>query len=289
MQSLQNQTDNFFTSQEYVSVILDSRNATTYYNDSMNSSIVFNFEEGIRMPPSAISLSISILNFTCPISFYQINSSNNLIILKVFGISNFIRFPNGNYNVNTFMSYFNSIAPAGIQISINLDNNTFLLQCSSYFQIEPLSTLFNVMGFKKNTLYSSDSTINSKYIIRSPFCCNFSGINSFNIKVSNISTKNINSFDNCVSSIIATVPVNGQQNNMIFYNKLHDYDFVVNTHILDYLQIDIQDDLDNYIDFNNQNWNMTILFKSMYNNKIKNKENFYDITGTILGHPNLEI
>ena len=77
-------------------------------------------------------------------------------------------------------------------------------------------------------------------------------------KVSNINTKNFYSYDSCQCSIFATVPITNQQNNLIYYNKLFDYDFSIGHNSIDYFQIDIQDDQDNYLDFNNQNWNMTI-------------------------------
>jgi hypothetical protein len=278
-----NQINNCYLSTDYFTIILDSRNATEYFNDTMNSNLIFNFEEGIRMPHKAVSLSISVLNFTSPISFYQINSTNNKISIN----GNIIIIPDGNYNVITFMNYFNSISPT-IQLSINYNNSKFTLTSSSNFTINKSSTLYNVMGFKENTIYTSILS-NSNYIINLPFCCNFSGINSFNIKINNISTRNINSFDNCLSSIIASIPINGQQNNMIYYNKIQDFEFSVNSNVLDYFDISIQDDLDNYIDFNNQNWNMTILFKVVYNNVIENKKNFYDIIENEFSHPSLEI
>ena len=141
------------------------------------------------------------------------------------------------------------------------------------------------MGFKKNTYYECVNNV-----IVMPYCCNFSGINSFNVKVCNISTtKNVNSYEKSISSILGTIQVNGQQNNMIYYTQPFNYNFDVNEHTIDNLQIDIQDDLNNYIDFNNQSWNLTLLFQVSYNNKIVDKDTFYDITGTILSHPQMEL
>ena len=76
---------------------------------------------------------------------------------------------------------------------------------------------------------------------------------------------------------------------MIYYTQPFNYNFDVKENSIDNLQIDIQDDLNNYIDFNNQSWNLTLLFQVSYNNKIVDKESFYDITGTILSHPQMEL
>ena len=255
---LQNQKDNTtITYEENFIVVLDSRSATQYKNNSMNSSLMFQFEEAIRSSKNSIDMSLSILNFTCPISFYQINSSNNTLFLLFSSTS--IIFPNGNYNCLTFIQIFNQLCiNYNLTLTIDYTTNKFTIKGKSLFTILQ-SNIYNVMGFQKGMSYSSDYQFN----LVLPYCCNFAGINSFNIKISNINTKNLNSYDNCQSSIFATVPITNQQGNLIYYNKLFDYDFSIGNNSIDYFQIDIQDDQNNYIDFNNQNWNMTLLFRSL--------------------------
>ena len=64
-------------------------------------------------------------------------------------------------------------------------------------------------------------------------------------------------------------------------------DFIFPYETLDYIQIDIQDDLGNFIDFNNQNWNLVLLFNNYEDVEKSAKDNFYDITGFVLDTPNL--
>jgi len=98
--------------------------------------------------------------------------------------------------------------------------------------------------------------------IRCPNACNFNGLASFNIHFSNILTKNIDSFTKSVSSIIQSIHVNGQDNK-ISYIKNSDFNFIINQDVIDDIQIDLKDDLNNFIDLNNQHWNLCLYFSIM--------------------------
>lgn len=92
-----------------------------------------------------------------------------------------------------------------------------------------------------------------------PYTCNFAGINSFNITCENIRTSNLDSHDELsTSSIIANIPVSNASNNMIFFEKRNDFEFDVKEKTIDYLDISIKDNLQNFIDFNNQHWDLVI-------------------------------
>jgi hypothetical protein len=58
------------------------------------------------------------------------------------------------------------------------------------------------MGFSTNT--SVSSTSNS---LTMPYTTNFNGLQSFNIHLSNISTKNIDSINKSISNIIQSIPM----------------------------------------------------------------------------------
>ena len=85
-------SDNYYTDKESLIVVLDSRNATKSINGSFNSSIVFDFEDPIKMHTRAIKLSCSLNHFTCPNSLYTINENNSLLSITVLGITS-------NYNI----------------------------------------------------------------------------------------------------------------------------------------------------------------------------------------------
>jgi hypothetical protein len=85
--------------------------------------------------------------------------------------------------------------------------------------------------------------------------CNFNGLQSLNIHL----TKNIDSFNKSPSNIIQSIPIDVNSSS-ISYIKNADFNFVINQEIIDDLTIELRDDQDNLINFNNQNWNLTLYF-----------------------------
>jgi len=262
------------TSKEEFLVVLDSRNATTYLNDSKNSSIMFQFEDSIQKDKNAIKLTCSVMSFTCPVSFYNINSTNNLFSVTISSPSpvNYDFYvPPGNYNVNTLITALSSI-PLTITFN-NLSNKLTLTHSTYNFTINSKSTIYGVMGFKNQTTYTSSSLS-----VTLPYTVNFAGLNSFNIHFDNIVTRNIDSFTLTNSSIIASIPVNANQAGVIFFNKSFDFEFLVSQNVIDFIQIDLKDDIGTYLDLNNSHWNLTLQFTS-YMDKPRKETTFLDITG----------
>jgi hypothetical protein len=110
------------------------------------------------------------------------------------------------------------------------------------------------MGFKLNTNYNSVS-----HSLTMPFTCNFNGVQSINIFFDNLNTKNIDSFNKSSSSIIQSIPVDGTLQQITFF-KTQDFHFKISQEEIDFIKIDIKDDLENNINFNNQHWNMSLYF-----------------------------
>ena len=246
--------DNYYTAKESFLVVLDSRNATTYNNGTKHSDITLDLEDVIRMPKNCIVMSVVVNSFTCPISFYQINSTNKIFIFNNISYS----IPLGNYNASTFSSAIASLIPS-LTLTINTTNNVFTLSNNGVlFTINIGSTVGTVMGFNSSSVYTSSSG----GILVLPYPCNFSGLNSLNILCENLMTKNIHSYSKTTSPILASVPVNGT--GVIYYEKRNDFNTPIRNDIIDSFDIMIQDDLNNYIDFNNQHWNLVLQFDVIF-------------------------
>lgn len=72
---------NILTTNESFICVLDSRNATTYYNGSYNSLLTFNIEDAIKI--DGIKMMCCVDSFTMPNSIYNINELNNMLSLSV--------------------------------------------------------------------------------------------------------------------------------------------------------------------------------------------------------------
>ena len=234
MNSLSNEKNNLTTIEESFLVVLDSRNATERNNGDYNSSMTFIFEEPIVKPPDSILMSLSVLQFSCPNSIYNINETNNYLqiseVISGIIVNYDIYIPYGNYNVNSFMTQFlsaiNTSTPNFV-ISFNPINNKLTLTNALYeFVIGPASTLFYVMGFVQGATQSS-----SGKVLRMPYTVNFNGIQSVNIRMANLSTPNIDSYVKSKSSIIQPIPIDATIPQISFL-KTHNYQFKVSENII---------------------------------------------------------
>lgn len=268
-------TETLYTDKEDFIVVLDSRNATKIYNSPYNSQCEFDLPEPISLPKTCIKMSVSVLNFSCPNSLYIINENNNVLLMTING-SNYTYFvPYGNYDANTFLTYLQSILPT-FTISFNTINNKYSFSNSTSFIINSGSTIYQVMGFNKNTNYSATLS-GSVYSLTLPFTCNFNGTTSFNILMTSINTKNIDSYSKSNSNIIQSVQIE-LYNNQIIFQKTQDYRFNFSQHLMDDIRIELRDDLNNLINLNNQHWNITLLFSVIKDiERFQYQYNFHDI------------
>ena len=246
--------DDLITVKDSFIVVLDSRNATQYLNGDYNSNVRFLFEEGMYFPHNNIQITCSVLNFICPNSIYIINETNNLLSLTINSVTTNYNIPYGNYNASNFITYLLSILPTGFTMSLNSIKNNFTMTYTSNFTINSTSTIYNIMGFKKGISYSSTS--NS---LTMPYTCNFNGIQSINISIENINTNNLDSYNKYQTNIIQTVNVDANKT-IIEFNKSEDYNITIKQNIMDYIDIGLTDNLQNFINLNNQHWNVTLLF-----------------------------
>ena len=253
-------------------VVLDSRNATRHLNGSMNSSAYFEFEDPIQQDDFTIQKSCSVLNFSASNSIYNINETNSYLLINTSIQSYSINIPYGNYNFNTLQSIIYSIGIGTIQMLLDVNTNiiTFTNIDTSLFYIDSKSTLLSVIGGIIGQTY-----FNQGNKITLPYQCNFNGVNNINIFMSNINTKNIESYTKTNSSIIQSIQVFPYAPQIIF-NKTNDYSFTINQKIIDYIQIDIKDDLGRFINFNNTSWNLTLCF-TLLKEIPRNVSNFHSI------------
>ena len=261
MEKMTNSNNTLCTIKESFLVVLDSRNASILNNGSYNSDITFIFEDPIEKPKNCLLMTCSILQFSCPNSIYNINITNNILqineVINSIPIPYTIYFPSGNYNVNTFITAFNSSSYlSNFTLSFNSLNNKFTITNNALnsFTIGASSTIFNVMGFIKGQSLGSVTNI-----LIMPFCCNFNGIQSINIVMPCFNTSNIDSYDKSNSSIVQPIPIDASVAQITFL-KTHDYNFRINQDVIDHIQIQISDDLETLIDLNNQHWNLTLYF-----------------------------
>jgi len=278
--------DNLHQFKESFYVVLDSRNATgtENINSSMHSCMFWDLKEPIRIEKKFFRLTCNLCSFVSPASFYQVNYTNNVFNFTMNSVVYNIQVSYGNYNANTFITQLLSQLPTGFTMSINTNNNLYTLTHSTYDFIINCnkSTIGNVIGFNSNNLATLNKTVSPSTLSSSllsltfPYTCNFEGLQSFNIYLDDINTKNIDSLSLSNTSVISAVPVNCDIGGLIVFQSRNEYEFTINQDVIDYLQISLKDDLGNYLDLNNQNFNIVLQF-NLYGEDVKRYIQFHDI------------
>jgi hypothetical protein len=246
--------DNYDLIKEHYCVVLDSRLGDIKKNDSNNSDIIFIFPDPIVDKKDSISLTCSILNFTCPNSQYVVTLQNNEMTFIVYtaGVPNIqiLNIPVGNYNPVSFQTAFlaeltsafgandftMSYSAVTYQLTISSATKPFAFYIFNPSLPIPTDIYTNknnhlgmIIGCENHILYSSNSGVGGLNKILLPYPVNFSGINSLNIHIANIQTKNINSLTKTNSNLVSNVPVNCSPNEVIFFDKRSDFEFKNNS------------------------------------------------------------
>lgn len=236
-----------------IQLYLNSSNADIYLNGSHKSSVTFFFSELLKNDTKIIETNISIVNAQIPISFYIINETNNIININ----GTVYNFPVGNYNFNSFVNKWINIFSSQWTITLNTTTNKITFSNPSPFTFLTCS-IYSILGFTSGNytgIYNG-----SVYSLEASYPCNFSGIMRLNIKSSTFNFHNIDTFEKGQSSIIASIPVNSSYNGIIQYINFTNFKCNIKNTSINTIQLDIMDDLNNYINFNNQSWNLTLCF-----------------------------
>jgi hypothetical protein len=142
----------------------------------------------------------------------------------------------------------------------------------NYFVIKSTSTIANVMGFIEGAELGA---LVNQYSCDYPV--NFNGINSINILMENLNTNNIDSFNKSNSSIIQSVPYDPSYP-VINFIKTQTYNFNIRNQIIDHITIGLKDNSENYLNFNNKDWSLTLLFNVLKDiDRFEHQHTFFNI------------
>ena len=249
---------------------LNSRDANVKMNGSNNSNVSFFLKDALKKNRTTIEMRVSLVNCQIPYSFYNINENNNQ-----FNISGVVyNFPYGNYNVNTFISTWATVVGNNNwTITYNSMTNklTFAYTNSFYFSDGGFS-MFPVLGFATGITYYSTGTLTSA------FPCNFSGLSRILISSPSFGINNINQNDEAFTKVLACIPINTSPSGIINYVNITNFKNIFKNHELSNIDILITDDNNNLINFNNQNWTLTLQldFVNEVINDIKDLKDVYN-------------
>lgn len=241
-----------FSSQIY----LNSANADIAINGTSKSNCVFFFKDALKIEKNAIEMRVSVVDAQIPVSWYLVNDTNNKLSITIADTTTTYTFPNGNYTAMSFIDMWYEIVGPKTQwyLQFSTLTNKMFIQNYTYLTFWLEGSILSLLGFPAGHSYVS--AVTGK--LNSPYCVNFSGINKLYIKSNTFNLKNIDSKNKGRSRAICAIPINNAYSGVIYYNNFTQYKSIFKNYELSSIQIEIQDDNKNYIDFNNVDWTMTL-------------------------------
>lgn len=235
-------------------IFLSPAGASLKRNGFFNSNLEFNVPNLYQTNNNLLYLTIKCLHAEIPYSFYVVNEYNNLLsITDKFNQTFNISVPFGNYNANTFMKYLATVLPTGMTLAFNNNNGKFTFSYNGNFSINSGSTCYVLMGFEKGKTYTS---VDNK--IEFPYLANFIGSKNIYLKIPNLILDNYNTAT-LDRATLSNIPVNVPPFSIIMYeNSSGSSTTIKSIQIPDTLYLQLADDQNNLIDFNNTEFSITL-------------------------------
>lgn len=239
------------------SIFLSSKHNTRELNGTKKSHIVFEFDDSLNyMPYENVFLSIE--NAIFPISFYQINETNNSFYFNSIEYT----IEEGNYTVT---SLINEIKSKVTNLNITFLSKTNKLQFDYTTSFTLSGKLLGILGFSNKEHTSNNNSLTSDHVI------DLSGNNNLYISIDEISNQNLSSVDKIKSNVLINIPIDVNHSDILMYSNVNK--IKTRVHLLNYKKftVNILDENFNYVDFHDKDWYCTLLFESSIDNELYRK------------------
>jgi hypothetical protein len=230
-------------------------------NGTFKSNILFNFKNLLSDEEHILKSYITVLNAQIPVSFYVITSLNNKLVLQT-SVTTTITIANGNYSANTLITELQTkFLTAGItftSIQFNKINGilSFISNGFTNYYFTSASTLLNVLG-------TTSSIISVSTAYKCPYPLNLLGVQKLSIKSERLAIHSVSSIDFSFSNTLVTIPCDVPPYSLISYISQSDQNKnLLNVRNINEIDIQIFDENNNFIDFNNLDWTITLTISS---------------------------
>lgn len=241
-------------------IITLSSNNATQNNGTFLSDVFFNFRGLVKEDDDNREITVSIQNAQIPISFYNINVYNNILVLDYDAVTYTFTLTQGNYNsLNLITEIIAKFALQGI-IDITIVTSaitgcmTFTRALALDFTILSTGTINTVIGFEPTTNYTS-----TLGVLTAPFPLNLLGLLKLKLASFELQTQNYDSSVQSNLNILATMPIDSGPFGVVLYNNISNITSIINNKSLDGFDLQIFGDDGRLVDFNNTHWNITLI------------------------------
>ena len=227
-------------------------------NGTYKSNLLFNFKNLLSDEQHILKSEVIVLNAQIPVSFYVVNEYNNVLTISGSGIlTTTITIDTGNYNANTLISELKSqFLSSGVVFSnIKINKNSGKLVFTAL-----LFTNYSFSGSMLDVLGTTSSVESNSTVYKCIYPLNLLGTERLSIKSEKLAVQSVSSLDYSFSNTLITIPVDVSPFSMISYTSQSDVNKnILNVRTVNEIDIQILDEDNNLVNFNNLDWNMTLV------------------------------
>jgi hypothetical protein len=188
-----------------------------------------------------------------------INYTNNLFRTNILGTATTYTIPTGNYTANSLITSLQTVLgnPVGLAISVSpIDGRITFTYTSNFIIYNNITySIGYVLGFPDSTTYSSTANV-----LTSTNPLNLLGIKVLQVRSANLIMNNISSVQGGATTLLQSIPVSCVPFGMIDYTDKGNM-ITIHNDFIDDIDLEIVDgESSNYINFNGQDWCITLAF-----------------------------
>ena len=259
-----------------------SRPAAGDYLPSYLSNMVFSFNGLLKEEDDILYSYVDIVSAQIPVSFYNINYTNNLLSYTMGGGgTQTLTLTKGNYFATTLIAELKTqFLAAGFIVAITYDraSGKFTFSASGSFTfLASGSTIFGVLGFGLTTDYSSSSNY-----LTAPYPVSFLSIKKLRFASNALATQSVGSYTGGSSSLFGTIPVNAGPFGLVLYDNVSGRKSFLRNKKVDEIDIQVYDENNRFINFNNTDWAITLAITTTRRYSMPDQKSFSDVVQPIL-------
>jgi hypothetical protein len=259
------------------------------YNGSYLSDVIFPFLGLLKDDTSIVFSHVDILSAQIPVSFYTIDATNNILNVSINGVKQIVTISVGNYIASTLVIELAAklaLLSSGIAVTFNNNNGKLSISTSgvTLSLIYSGSSAWRWLGLNH---FSNSNVSISNLGTEFPFPLSLVGIKKLKICSAALSTESIDAYDYTTGFLLQIIPVNAPQFGMVNFESKYPVKTKLKARRIDGIDIQILDENNNYVNFNNVDWSLTIALTITRYIPPKSLQEFSDIVGNY--KPNNEI
>jgi len=238
-------------------ISLNSADAYIKNNTTFLSDVIFRLPGLLKKESDIKHVQYQIIDAQIPVSFYNVNYTNNVLNYQISSVNYSITADPGNYSFTSLATNLIAKFLANghiFTITINKQNGLVTFSTTATNFIFQSGSIFNILG-----LTASKNSTSFNLVCDYPF--NVLGITKIKIVSQFFNSYNIDSANNGLSNNLALISVDQPSFGLIVYENKSNSKYTLRTDTLDEIDLQIFDQNNNLINFNNIDWQITILME----------------------------